>query len=213
MSLIEAALEKARQAQEQNHADEQKRLEKMRNAARQKEILAVVEETDLPEKPAKPLGVGEIEPRHFQETFPAQTGAKRRELEIPRVIFYGAVPLAVGFAFYFCWLFLRPEKPAPVEVKALSNIAVVRAEAVAARPAIKKEDGTKPTPRIAAAHPSANYKFTLTGITTSGLDRFALINDKVLALGDQLGEATVMYIGQTSVVLRVRGQDVELTLS
>jgi len=60
---------------------------------------------------------------------------------------------------------------------------------------------------------SYNAPFRLTGITNMGDEAVALIDGKILRVGDSLsGKAVVKSIGNGSVLLEVRGKEVRLEL-
>jgi len=69
---------------------------------------------------------------------------------------------------------------------------------------------------VAAPSPVRIYSGTiyrLTGITDLGGNRIAVINGRLLGVGDVLdGKASIKSIGQGAVVLDLQGQEVRLTL-
>ena len=59
----------------------------------------------------------------------------------------------------------------------------------------------------------AGFRFTLTGITTYGTERLALINNQVVGVGEKLKEnATVLEIQGQKVALDFQGKRIELEL-
>ena len=61
---------------------------------------------------------------------------------------------------------------------------------------------------------NAGPKFSLTGITLSGSQRYALINNQVVGVGDFLKKenATVVQIQDKSVILTSQGREIRLSL-
>ena len=57
---------------------------------------------------------------------------------------------------------------------------------------------------------AGNYK--LTGISLRGRDRFALINSKIVKVGDEIGNMTVAAIKEDRVILKKNGRDITLQL-
>lgn len=70
--------------------------------------------------------------------------------------------------------------------------------------------GGTPTPR-AAAEPAAQ-RWHLSSIVIADTRRVAIINDQVVAIGEQVDGATVMDIQAYAVTLRRDGRDFTLTL-
>ncbi len=71
--------------------------------------------------------------------------------------------------------------------------------------------GVNPTSIVPTLASAQEYK--LTGITSYGDSRFALINEKVVAVGDRLeGNAVVKEIYLHAVVLEIHGREIKLTL-
>lgn len=84
---------------------------------------------------------------------------------------------------------------------------------------LKKDEGKALLPFVEARVPSLVPdlsplpKFVLTGITASGKERLALINNQVVRVGDPIGEnAFVKEIQERRVILEFRGREVKLTL-
>lgn len=72
-------------------------------------------------------------------------------------------------------------------------------------PSVISQSSVIPTPVVP--------KFVLTGVTYSGKDRLALINDQVVGVGDRLQEkAFVKEIGEKYVVLDYERKEIKLTL-
>lgn len=59
----------------------------------------------------------------------------------------------------------------------------------------------------------SNQRYRLSGITASGDRRLALINDRVLGLGEKIGHATVVKIHDSGATLELNGKKFELTLN
>ena len=83
----------------------------------------------------------------------------------------------------------------------------------------KKDGGQALLPLVEARVPSImpdltlHPRFSLTGITTSGTERLALINNQVVGVGDRIGEkAIVKEIQERRVILEFQGREVQLKL-
>ena len=69
------------------------------------------------------------------------------------------------------------------------------------------------TPAFAAPGIFNPQKWSLSGITVSGDERFALINNEVVGVGDRLpGNAVVRQIGSRIVILESQGKKIKLSL-
>lgn len=66
--------------------------------------------------------------------------------------------------------------------------------------------------RAPASTSSEETEYTLQATTLEGEDSVAVVNDRVVRVGDQVGHRTVMKIGRDFVLLGDRGSVIEATL-
>lgn len=73
-------------------------------------------------------------------------------------------------------------------------------------------DPTKPFTKVALDKDSVQENFKLYSVIISGRSKKAMINDKVLSIGDTLGEFKVTNILKNSVILTSSSETIELAL-
>lgn len=193
MSLIQSALEKANRPAGKTPTPVI--LPKPSIAATSSVKPQAVRTPVLPKEPAKPVLQKKQEEK--QEWKPLPEKQNRTQLKYPGLIFSGIVFL-VGFGVFIAlaWIFAKP--PAMTTAGALSTT-------------IQKTSAAPTTPVFAKT--KSKNRFQLSGITFSGSDRLALVNNQVLGVGDKLPEgAVVKSISTDAVLLEFQGKNIELTL-
>lgn len=184
MSLIQSALEKANRSVGGNAA-----------------AAAPVHKTST--KPAAPIKTPVIpkqitrpvlEKKEDAGTLP--NAPKKLRFKYPGLVFSGIILLAVLGVFAGLYLIFSQ----PPAINKSSN-------------AITSQTAPLKTQSPVFAKPKNKSRFQLSGITFSGSDRLALVNNQVLGVGDKLSEgAMVKSIADDSVILEFEGKTIELLL-
>jgi hypothetical protein len=118
----------------------------------------------------------------------------RRNSQVPILVFGILIFLGGLIAYHFLTSWAQHSSPTKDGGKALRSSVEARMSSI--------------VPNL-----TPQGKFTLTGITISGDQRLALINDQVVAVGDRVGENTfVKEIQERRVILEFQGREVKLAL-
>lgn len=177
----------------------------------------------------KEAPVAQVEPPPLRPADPSFRPGLWPFLVIPLVL---AVVLAL--AGIFLWRWVDQIKPQPTQVAARTVVSslitantarvapqTVKPEAPTPR-AMEKSDGaanvvaatTSATSNttVAAVEPPASAPLKLQGIFYTRKNPSAVINGKIRAVGDRIGEAQLIAIGPESVTVVVAGKTNDLTL-
>lgn len=151
---------------------------------------------EIEEAPTRPSAVKQSSQMTTTVSQPSVShlATRRRNSQIPILIFGILIFLGGLIAYHFLASWAQHSSPTKDGGKAL------RSSVEAHMPSI--------VPNL-----TPQGKFTLTGITISGDQRLALINDQVVAVGDRVGEkAFVKEIQERRVILEFQGREVKLAL-
>lgn len=210
MSLIQEALEKVGKARletvslrhEPGTAPAEPKKIPIPKVLREERVHAPVfaAEEKLPASAAAP--VREEEKQTLEFTFSRTTG-----LIIAALCFLGALALFQMFMFGSIQKSSPVLSPPAPKMETQAPAAVRPAVAAASRPA------SRPVMNPVRSFYDSKPMFKLSGITTSGGEPLALVNNQVVGIGDLLKEnATVRDIQNGRVVLAYNGNDVILTM-
>ena len=178
------------------------------------QAIDLVEEKIFQEKVEvfRPLGAPMLEPKtafSVKKEIAPMTSIENKEIaaSIPwrSMAVVGGIFFIAAFTVY---LILQ----AAFKTSSPSPIAEVQVATRAA--AVSKGAPVAPvTPKTILPVSKKGPKFKLTGVTFSGDERIAVINDMVVGVGDYVDPKTVVkYIGQSRAIVEENGKTIELSL-